>query len=160
MVTKDIQILTELIAHKYKSLDEPDYSFVNKAIASKPYSSLIRVFKSIYVIEDITDINDDVSFRYLLSNSNNKWIIELSMLGLYAVLLRAQNSGKLKLVDADNALSEEKEIISLLRKHQFEILMQYILEQHVVLNLFNTDTENVCIYQALFSDTDILPWKA
>ncbi|MEW8288135.1 MAG: hypothetical protein AB2697_19310, partial [Candidatus Thiodiazotropha endolucinida] len=96
MVTKDIQILTELIAHKYKSLDEPDYSFVNKAIASKPYSSLIRVFKSIYVIEDITDINDDVSFRYLLSNSNNKWIIELSMLGLYAVLLRAQNSGKLK----------------------------------------------------------------
>ena len=159
MAVQDLQVLTKLISHKYMSLDEPDYSFVNKAISSKPYAALIQELEKLYAVEEITDSNDDVSFRYAISKSNNQWVIELSMLGLYAVVLRVQSNGDIELVSPNTSEPGEKDVISWLLMNQIEVLTQNELEQPVALALFNTEPENVCNYQALFSDTDVLPWR-
>ena len=156
MVLKSAQ-LSALILDKYKSLEEPDFSFVSKAMSSKPYDALIQEVQGLFEVEDITDSNDDVSFCYVLSNMENQWEIQLSMVGLYAVIFRKTEAKLSELVVS--AISEkEQEIISLLRKYQFELLQQPVLEQRLALSLFNAEPENTCIYQALFSDTDILPW--
>lgn len=151
--------LSESILRKYKSLGEPDFSFVSKVIASKPYDALVQQLQSLVEVEEITDSNDDVSFCYVLSDMKNQWEIQLSMIGLYAVIFRKAEAKLSELVVS--AISEQEEkIVSLLNKYQFEILQPQVLEQKSALSLFNAGQENTCIYQALFSDTDILPWKA
>lgn len=160
MAKQNLHVLLEVIKRNYKSLEQPDFSFVSKAIPSKPYDSLINKVSDFFDVEELTDSNDDVSFRYLVSKSNNQWVIELSMLGLYATVLRLSKTGHAELVTQNTSMPEEKDIISLLLGSQFEMLGQDDLEQFVALKLFNTELENACVYQALFSDIDVLPWKA
>jgi hypothetical protein len=80
------------------------------------------------------------------------------MLGLYAVILRVNGENSTKLVTIARSEQEER-IVSLLAKHRFAILQRNLLEQPIALKLFNTEPENACLYQALFSDTDVLPWR-
>lgn len=43
---------------------------------------------------------------------------------------------------------------------QFVILDQQELEEACLLKMHNTDPENLCIYQSLFSDVEVLPWSS
>lgn len=159
MAILDIDTLSEVIERTYTSLEQPDFSFVSKAISSRPYDSVIQQMRSLFEVEEVTDPNDDVSFRYLLSKSNYQWVIELSMLGLYAAVFRISNASSIKVVTENTSIQEEQEIFNLLIENKFNVLGKKELEQPLPLKLFNTEPENVCIYQALFSDTDVLPWK-
>lgn len=160
MAIRDIQTLSEVIGQAYTSLEQPDFSFVSKAISSRPYDSIIQQMRSLFEVEEITDSNDDVSFRYLLSKSKNQWVIELSMLGRYATVLRISGARHIRVVTQNTSVQEEQKIFSLLTENQFKVLGQQDLEQSFPLKLPNTEPGNVCIYQALFSDTDVFPWKA
>jgi len=160
VATQNLHVLCEVIKRNYQSLERPDYSFVSKAISSKPNDLLIKKVQDLFDVEELTDTNDDVSFHYLVSKSNNQWIIELSMLGLYATVLKILKDGHAELVASNTTIPEEKDILSLLLGSQYEVLEQDELEQSIALKLFNTEPENTCVYQALFSDTDVLPWKA
>ena len=159
MAIQDIQILSETIKRTYISLEQPDFSFISKAISSRPYESLIQQIRSLFEVEELTDSNDDVSFRYLLSKQKNQWLVELSMLGRYATVLRISEIGPIRVITQNTCAQEEQKIFSLLMENQFKILEQQELEQPFPLSLSNAEPENVCIYQALFSDTDVLPWK-
>ena len=160
MVSGNQSNFLEVIERNYKSLTHPDFSFVNKVALSRPYGLLIEKLCDLFEVEEVTDSNDDVSFRYLVSKSNKRWIIELSMLGRYAVVFRISKAGCTELVSPNTTVSDEIGIISLLLLDHFEVLRQDELEQFVALNLFNADPENVRLYQALFSDVDVLPWRA
>ncbi len=160
MVSGNQRVFLEVIERNYKSLTQPDFSFVDKAISSKPYGMLIEKLRDFFEVEELTDSNDDVGFRYVVSKSNDHWIIELSMLGRYAAVFRISKAGRTEFVSPDTTVPEEMNIISLLLGDQFEILGQDELELSVALKLFNAEPENVCLYQALFSDVDVLPWKA
>jgi len=161
MENPKIKALLKVIQHKYKSLEHPDFSFVSKVNATRPYYSLINKLANWFGVKEISDVNDDVSFRYLLSKSKNQWVIELSMLGLYATILKISDTGNIKIVTQNTTNQEEQTINSLLIQNQFELLSQEELEYPLrTLKLSNTEPKNVCIYQALFSDTDVLPWKA
>ena len=160
MAIRDMQTFAEVIERTYTSLEQPDFSFVSKSISSRPYDSVIQQMRNQFEIEEITDSNDDVSFRYLLSKSKNQWVIELSMLGRYATVLRISDVEPIRVVTQNTSAREEQEIFSLLMENQFKVLGQQELEQSFPLKLSNTEPENVCIYQSLFSDSDVLPWKA
>ena len=157
-MTRDDMNIFEEIERKYKSLKEPDFSFVGEAISSRPYNELMDCLKGLFRIEEITDSNDDVSFRYVLSKSGKQWMIELSMVGLYATMLRLPEVGFSELVPFGGEVREEKEIYLLLCKYEFNVLRKRELEESISLNLCNTEPGNVRLYQALFSDTDMLPW--
>jgi hypothetical protein len=45
-------------------------------------------------------------------------------------------------------------------KWRVPILTSEVLKTRIPLKLFYTEPENVCIYQALFSDVDLLPWES
>ncbi len=160
MSDNKIDPLLKLIELKYVSLGRPDFTFVNKTIEANPYSLLLNKLKAMFEVEEITDINDDVSFNYVLSISGKQWVAKLSMVGPYAIVLKVLDNGDSELVMPNSSVVEEKKIISFLLENQLSILEQEILETSCPLKLFNTEPENVSIYQALFSDTDVLPWKS
>ncbi|MEL6723282.1 MAG: hypothetical protein AAFP10_08745 [Pseudomonadota bacterium] len=157
MVINKTAKLIEKIFCYYKSLDFPDFTFVKEMIKSKPYDSLIKKIGCLFDIEETTDVNDDVSFCYIIKKNESQWVIELSMLGLYAVVFRITDDGGAELLVSPINQQEEK-IAYLLNEYGFERLSENILKQPVNLRLNNTEPENTCFYQAFFSDTDQLPW--
>lgn len=159
MAIQDTQCLLDAIKQKYISLENPDYSFVNEITALKPYNSLIQELENSFEIEEVTDLNDDVSFRYVICKAKRQWVIELSMLGRYATILRVSDLEPIKVVTSNTTDHEEQSIFSFLVQNQFEILDRQELEQPVPLKLSNTEPGNVSVYQALFTDTDVFPWK-
>lgn len=159
MTFKDSKKLSQMILGAYKSLDKPDFSFVRKSVSSRPYEGLVKSIAQRFEVEEITDSNDDVSFRYFLSRFNRRWVMELSMLGRYAAVFEVPEYGIAKVVSPNSSDREEQEILSLLREGQFVVLDKKVLEAPFPLRLFNTEYQNSCIYQALFSDVDILPWR-
>lgn len=149
-----------VIKRVYGSLEHPDFSFVKAAIMSRPYQSLVQQLQREFEVVEITDENDDVSFRFMLTKSKRKWVVELSMLGRFATILKVSEFGLVRVVGQSCLDQEEQQLVSLLLEDKFEIMDQEELEQRIPLRLWNTEPENVCVYQALFSDTDVLPWSA
>lgn len=149
----------EIILANYESLSEPKYWFVQQAITKKPYQLLVNVLQQKFTVQDVTSFNIDVSFRYLLTAREEKWVLELSMLGPYAVLLRL-NHQEPPLTKSTSTLSEkEKYLVNLLEEFSIVLLDKEMLEYPINLVLFNTEPQYVRLYQALFVDTWLLPWE-
>jgi len=156
-----VQEIIDQIQTTYGSLDEPNFSFRKQQGNTRPYDELVAA-----IIEELglaadeyTDLNDDSCFGYTLSGDDGSWILELSMVGPFAAFSRVHENGRQILATDDRDLTApERRIVDLLTGHKLRIMRREELEQPIDLRLFNTDSENVRIYQALFSDTDILPW--
>ncbi len=159
MNIEKIPLILEQIKRQYTSFENPDFSFVEKAIAAQPYKFVLTQLAKSYDLEEVTEPNDDVCFRYLVSKSDRQWLIELSMLGFYATVLRISELKGTEIVAPETSQKEEKLLLCLLKSQGFEVLTRMELEEPLVINLQNTEPENTCIYQALFSDTDVLPWR-
>ncbi len=150
------------IKEVYRTLDEPDFSFVMEAIRSRPYEDVISEVVTTLGLasEEYSDPNDDVSFQYHLSRGRENWALQLSMVGPFAVVARIGDRWGRILVQSDPSLSElEREFLAILRSYGFHLLSKEELEQPVPLRLYNTDPGDVRVYQALFSDMDVLPWR-
>lgn len=93
--------------------------------------------------------------------SGGEWRLQLSFVGPYAVLMRLRNREILEVVDSDNPKNcvTERQVIRLLANHGISLLNKENLELSVGLKLFDTEPQNVRVYQALFSDSDVLPWR-
>ncbi|OQW61348.1 MAG: hypothetical protein BVN28_07750 [Nitrospira sp. ST-bin4] len=156
---EDTQRLLNVIQRKYKSFEEPEFWFVSKMISSQPYAPMVSHLQKLFTVQETTDPNDDVSFVYTLSKSRREWLLQLSMVDRYAVVLRGLDPVGCTFVSWDSPTPEEQALRELLQVHHFTILDQQTLEQPCPLKMHNTDPENMCIYQALFSDVDVLPWE-
>jgi hypothetical protein len=144
---------------QYKSLTEPKYWFTRQAMVMKPYQLIVDALQQEFVVQDLTSFNIDVSFRYLLTAGEEQWVLELSMVEPYAVLLRLDRQEP-PLTGATVSLSDsERRIVNLLTAFNIVLLEKEILEQPIDLVLFNTEPEYVRLYQALFADTWLLPWE-
>jgi hypothetical protein len=152
--------LHKLIPFKYRSLDAPNRSFVADALAVRPYDSVIRNLKEFIAIEEDTDLNYQVAFEYVLRRETQVWRLELSMLGPLAVLLRADEQNvSVALTDDTPGISvTEQQILKTLVEAQITVLDQWTLSQPIPLRLYIAEPGEVCIYQALFTDTSVLPW--
>ena len=78
---------------QYRSLGNPKFHFVQETWDSRPYDPIIEEITTTYLTEDVTDVNYDVSFRFLLRFSDALWILELSMVGPYFILRPADDGG-------------------------------------------------------------------
>jgi hypothetical protein len=110
-------------------------------------------------VSDETDLNDDVSFVYSLRGGDAAWLLQLSMVGPYAVVMRMVTDERPQLLaDAGATSNLEDWLLDGLQSHHIVSLGGRILEARVPLALHNAEPENVLIFQALFSDVDGLPW--
>jgi len=148
----------EDISKAYKSLRKPDFSFVESAVARNPYQGVVLAISERFLVREITDSNDDVSFCYQVENSGDSWTIQLSMVGPYAVILKQTEEYGVEVVEPETQSRLERELCSILHANQLIILNQFVMEEPIDIHLFNSDPKNTRFYQALFTDTDILPW--
>ena len=154
-----IDELCRIVKEKYGSLDEPNHEFVNKAMSSRPYKKLVSKISEKFDVEEITDLNEDVSFRYAVARQGWGWIVELSMIGPYSVVMREMSSCAVELLSAP-MLEPENEIVFLLREHGLLMLERDVLEYPIAMKMLYAEPDRTCLYNALFADSDILPWMA
>lgn len=161
MNAEEVQAVMDVIRSHYKSLQSPDFSFVRDTIAKRPYDRVLRQISTHFQVEEDTDPNDDVSFGYVLTKGNERWALRISMLGPYAVLLRLHQAARIEVMAhrAQVSSSAEKELITTLADNSIHLLDRDALLIPVPMRLFNAEPENTRVYQALFTDTDILPWE-
>lgn len=160
MQSQEIDRIYRVIRERYKDLDEPDFRFVQDVVVNNPYLQVVDQISNIFATEEDTDLNYDVSFGYVLTRDSGFWALRLSMLAPYAVLLRADQEERLEPVssEAPDVNEAEQTLLTLLREQGITVLDRATLDRPVTLKLFNASPANTRIYQALFFDTDVLPW--
>ena len=156
------------ILKAYGSLEDPSFRFENDTTRQKVYEPFMRDLAAavapylldvlgFYKICSFTDLNTDHGYVFTLGARDELWL-QLSFVGSYAVLMR-NTPCMMEVIDpSGDRIPIETLIIDLLAVHDIRLLDKKTLEIPIGLKLFDTDPGNVCLYQALFSDVDILPW--
>ena len=153
-------MLTQIIhdiQKQYLDLVSPNYDFVTKLYNNCPYEDVLNEIAKSFKVKDDTDLNYDVSFVYYLSRDRTSYLLRLSMIGKYATLV-GRDSELISTSKSHDDL-EIGLIFSILHKYNIMVLDSSILLRPIKMKLFATSDENVRIYQALFEDTDVIPFK-
>ncbi|APU12785.1 MULTISPECIES: hypothetical protein [Actinoalloteichus] len=156
--------LTDFITGAYGGdLSNPDFSFVRNQMETRPYDPAIeqvRALGSVQVAES-TDPNYEVCFGYEIVDGGRIWVLELSMLGPFAVFARAGGGQWHRLIypHDDDLEPVEHAIFAILAAWHIEFPDRVELEKPLDMALAFTDPENVRVYHALFSDEDFVPWE-
>ncbi len=154
------ELMSVVLSH-YKSLDQPQWSFVREVFDRHPYNELIaRLAETFRVVED-TDFNYDVSFGYLLYRNDEGWVLVLSMLGPYAAVLRIDTqdeSGPISM-HTEGLTASERSLLETLAVHGIRMLPRDVLEHPVPIKLDLSPLEGTPrLYHTLFRDEYSLPW--
>jgi hypothetical protein len=151
----------EFISAAYKSLEQPDFSFVKQGFSARPYDPLIKRLRDYAVVEEAIEADDDVCFSYLLKGQSSLWKLDLSLVGPFGLFVRL----KARVTPDDflfygkaDATAFERKVLDLARGAGIRLLTTDELSLQVPLALFNTARESVRLYQALFCDRNALPW--
>ena len=127
-------IMTSLRAC-YGSLDKPNFRKVSETLRRDPYRPLVESLRSSEIeITDSTDLNNDVSVRLVLDRSEDSWVTqqENAPTPLAALVAQAVQAAGFKLLDRG------------------------LVSQKVKMSWYD-GSEEVTLYQALFTDSDIIP---
>ncbi|WNG16937.1 hypothetical protein [Cystobacter fuscus] len=161
-MTPDVS-LSEIFARcleKYGSLSSPSFLFVRQAADQAPYAALLERLKEWFEILDDTDLNDDVCFFYVLRRNGKVWSLLLSMVGPYGLFMRADEPRCVVLTSASSDLPDiERTTMDVVRSEGVQLLGSHTLEQPIALNLWPTEPDGVCLFQALFTDSSVFPWR-
>ena len=149
--------LLEVIKARYGSLEAPNYSFVEQVVQEHPYTKLVKALSRVAEIEETTDVNDDVSFRYVLRHGGRSWGLNLSMVGPYGSLLRLTAAGEV--VTDQAAQEDERQIVRLVKEAGVSLLSREALETRIPFRRVGEETDDATIYQALISDEPLPPWE-
>lgn len=82
------------IRKSYRDLQSPDYSFVSAAVSGGKYLKIFNELSSFGSVTDVTDLNDDVAFFWVLKPDGYKegFLLQLSMVGKYGVVVDLEGS--------------------------------------------------------------------
>lgn len=151
--------LIELINQKYGSLVNPSYWFIHGPESYQTYKPVSEKLSRLFTVVDITEPNLNVAVVYKLTGGTGEWLLEISLLGPYAVFIRL-NTGDLPLTRRTVTSSEEKSVIQILDSFEITLLDQSTLEIPIDLALTIAEPGHVYLYHALFGDATILPWRS
>jgi hypothetical protein len=154
--------LIQAVRQAYGSLEEPNYSFVQSALATNPYRELIQRLAQHFTIEETTDVNDDVSFRYVLRHPPATWSLDLSMVGPFGLLMRLSETNEHAVVTGETELvgRRERSLAASLATAGIQLLPRSALEERIDLRRPLEDGEETLLYHALISDEPLLPWHS
>ena len=158
-----MQNYRQIICSTYKSLEQPDFSFVKRAFGSRPYEPLIKRLRDFAVIEELVEAEDDVCFSYFVRGQCALWRLDLSIVGPFGIFVRLKSR-----VTADDFLYPgrcdltgfETKALELLRAAGIKLMTTEELSVEMPMTLYNTTKNKVRLYQALFSDRELPPWEA
>ena len=143
------QLVKEHIVAAYGAASNPNYSFVAKVFNKQPYKEVMTGLSTHFIIEDITEINYDVSFSYVLKKQN-EYLLQLSMIAKFFVLFELATGRKMTQVVNEASDSDEEYIFLFLEKNGFIRIDETIMASSTDL----VDVESgskLNVYQALFT---------
>lgn len=133
------------------NLAEPQYHFVLPRMAQPLYGQVADELRQLgLTLSDQTDTNTDVSFQWLLSDGQWRGLLELSVVGPFAVLSRLDAASARHVVSSGGLLPVERNIVNAVARHGFKFLTPAILRLPVTMPFENADPGTV--YAALFAD--------
>lgn len=144
-------------------LSKPNFAFAEERYKKDIHGTVVRDLMVRFFVKNLTDLNDDVSYQLHVKGRQSEWIVWLSLVGPYALITRisgdpprmgAPESSSIRSED-----SEESDLKDVLGRNNLLLLDRSVAESPVSIALFNTEPENTKVYQALFSDRDVLPWS-
>ena len=162
MEKSELLKIQEIVTGTYKSLEHPDFSFVKKGFSSRPYDPLIKRLRDYAAVEECTEAEDDVCFSYFLKGRDSLWKLDLSLVGPFGLFVRLKariGTEDFLCAGKGDLNGYERKILDLLKNSGIKLLTVKDLSQEVPMTLFNTGKGKVCLYQALFSDREALPWQ-
>ena len=162
MESPELHKYREIICTAYKSLEQPDFSFVKKIFSARPYDPLIKRVRDYAVVEECTEGEEDVCFSYFLKGRAQLWKLDLSIVGPFGIFVRLKSriekSDFLSYTTGD-VVGFERKILDILKVAGIRLMTTDELSVEMPMALYNTDREKVRLYQALFSDRASLPWE-
>jgi hypothetical protein len=151
------------ILDKYKNLSHPNYLFKYNAESDNlkaVYLQIANYFKSEFNIVDQSDMNYESCYAYVISHEKNEWLLELSLVGPFANLMRSKAKKNCLYSEFKSLNNIEKMIISKLDEYHIMMVKRETLEKSIKMKLNHNDNPNdTRIYHALFADTYGLPWE-
>lgn len=157
--------LTAQVLSTYGDPSRPNYFFVARAVERDMYRPLLRAVSQRFHVRETTDLNLDVGRVLTLTHaesSDRYWVLHLSFVGPYAAVLTGSDAalgGALRVVDAPGDDPAERQLFGMLESAGIAALGRDALETRVPLRLGSPFGDEVRLFQALFSDNDILPWR-
>lgn len=152
----------EVLSSAYKNLQQPDYAFVRKAFSARPYDPLIKRMRDFAVVEECTEAEDDVCFSFFLKGRAALWKLDLSVVGPYGIFVRLNSritSDHFLVYHRTDITDFEKRIMGFLEKGGVKLLSMHELSEEMPMTLYSSGQRKPCLYQALFSDRERLPWE-
>jgi hypothetical protein len=105
-------------------------------------------------VTETTDPNDDVSRQLSLRMGGDQIALELSVVGAFAVLRRAEGNGRYRWVvgpdDAPTPLA--KQVAQAVENAHLQLL-----DRRTAIRKIDMNCAKATLYQALFTDTDEVP---
>ena len=142
-----------LIAH-YRDLSNPWYGWVLPAYQAGPYRAVVDDLVARGTrVSDETDLNDDVSCRYCVSRDGARLIVELSLVGPYAVVVGTEAERNEPITPALPASALARDVLAVLAAHGLCVLDADTLRTSSNMPFQNVEAGRGTLYQALFSDT-------
>jgi hypothetical protein len=150
------KVLLDTITARYGSLEEPNYSFVEEVVRRQPYAQLLGALSKLADVEETTDLNNDVSFRYVLRHDSQSWALDVSMVGPFGLLLRLGTDREVVTDQSDEG--REREIVRTVKEAGVSLLSREVLETRIPFHRLAEESHHATIYNALISDEPLLPW--
>lgn len=153
----------DAIATAYKSLTQPDFSFVKRGFNARPYDPLIKRLRDYAAVEEAIEADDDVCFSYFLKGRSQLWKLDLSLVGPFGLFVRLKSRCErddFLCYGRPDLVGFEQKILDILKGGGIRLLTVDELGTEVPMTLFNTGAGEVRLYQALFSDRNRLPWES
>lgn len=156
----DPKALIQLVAARYGSLDAPTYWWTHSAFEAKPYEAIVGELRSKYKVKDLTDPNDDVStFLRVAILGRAEWQVWLSLVGPFAAVTRGDPTGARVVSGRDGGDLDDQALLGVLAGAEIEVLCRGVLETTIDMPMFNAEPGEVTLFNALFTDADLLPWS-
>lgn len=128
---------------------------------ARPYGPFERELQTSFEFDEDTDPDDDVSFGYVLSQDGTRWVLRVSMVGPFALLMKLNGDERCEVISCldEVAVPGDRQLLEMLKRYGIVALSRDVLESPMELMLPNTSAEESQIYQVLFTDSDVLPWN-
>jgi len=153
--------LLESLMAAYGSLEEPNYSFMEKRYKALLRHPFLTDVMSRYFVKNDTDLNDHASLHLRVLHKDGSTMVCLSFVDNWAMLFRLEvlNPIYAEVIEpsSSRASPADRELIQLLAQHGFKLITRSEAARPIEMNLFNTDKTEARFYHAIIADDGIVP---
>ncbi len=143
----------DLVA-RYRDLANPWYGWVLPAYQAAPYRAVVDDLVALgATVDEDTDLNDDVSCRYIVRRDGDCLTAEFSLIGPYVAVLEVGKNGSGPIATRISASVLVREVLRVLNAHGLNLLDVDLLRTQVAMPFQNVEAGQGTLYQALISDT-------